>query len=174
MNWQMSVNTKTQKLRSKLLVIPLIKLYCKFKLYALKRALLIRLDLTNLLGLKIRHLTPKARLAWFDEHFDDVINIVTKNMLHPQTFDPELQEVDEQMEELYKGVLKDYDESKDSIDQLIGEFDGIKDISTLKQHYWLICQYTKKLIDDPKAAKFYFKLAQNTPPDSKELEIKDV
>jgi hypothetical protein len=78
------------------------------------------------------------------------------------------------MEELYKGVLKDYDESKDSIDQLIGEFDGIKDISTLKQHYWLICQYTKKLIDDPKAAKFYFKLAQNTPPDSKELEIKDV
>jgi hypothetical protein len=95
-------------------------------------------------------------------------------MLHPQTFDPELQEVDEQMEELYKGVLKDYDESKDSIDQLIGEFDGIKDISTLKQHYWLICQYTKKLIDDPKAAKFYFKLAQNTPPDSKELEIKDV
>lgn len=155
-----------QKLRQKLIVLPLLKLGCKIELLEFKRALKVDTLLLQKLKYLIREMNPKARLEGHDEDFDKTVYIAAFRLLKPEIFgkDPDFPSRDVPVEEIYDELKALYSKIQTNVDAIVQEISQEPRVRQVLIHCSLIQHFLEKRKKNSAVAEYH--LARATKMDS--------
>jgi len=166
-------------IKTNLIVIPLVKLEYKLELFIFKRAVKVRLLLTQNLRYQLRILDPNARLEGYDEKYDLIVHLTALKFLNPEIFEDNpptflFNDLRDELKRIYSDRKAEYVKNKDEVDSLIGAHKQNEHIVKIICRYNLVNHFTANYQKKNKEADYYLAKAQKIDPQASPLNNNDL
>lgn len=158
-----------RNIKTNLILLPLIRLTYKLKIFIFKRALKVRQLVKQKLLYRIRLLEPTAHLEGYDKEFDIVVNLSSLKLLTPEIFDDSppkflYENLPEELKKLYSDRKSEYVEKKNAVDSLVEKVEKDTDVIKLIESYNLLRHFEGSYLKKKDEADYYLSKAQKTNP----------